>query len=200
MQTVAGCLIITAFAVIVLRYLIMSNKKFTAIYDNFFNRTIIDRRKTSKQSTQNLEVGEKTAYINSEDYREDEWIDVEELKNNKEEYFKQYAAYVSASQMIAIFPLLGILGTVFGLASTGNMESVSTMLDGLTMALWTTIVGLIASIILKLYDSMAPGKMVNLIEAKISATEEAIRWKNLTDQIRDTRRAVTEKPDDREMR
>ena len=200
MQTVASCLVIAVFAAIVFRALLISHKKFSNIYENFFNRTIVDKRKTKKKSAQKIDLSEKSEYVNTSDYQEEERYDVEELKINKEEYLKQYAAYVSASQMIAIFPLLGILGTVIGLASTGKMESVDIMLQGLTTALWTTIVGIVASIVLKLYDSMAPGKLVNLIEAKFYVTEEAIRWKNLTEEIRDTRMAVDEQTDERKTR
>lgn len=64
-----------------------------------------------------------------------------ELEKARAEYSKQYAEYVVQSQTIALFPLLGIFGTVFGLVIDNGLKSGD--FSGLNMALWTTLAGLL---------------------------------------------------------
>ena len=71
------------------------------------------------------------------------------------------------SQLIPIFPLLGVLGTVAGLMLNARGESSTQLMDNLGVALNTTFFGLIAAIILKAYDSLGPSKTINDVDVML---------------------------------
>lgn len=67
--------------------------------------------------------------------------------------------YDVLEQLIPIFPLMGILGTVAGLIPMlGNPEM---MKEAMAVSMYTTFFGLIAAIVLKAIDALAVGKHVN---------------------------------------
>lgn len=67
------------------------------------------------------------------------------------------------AQVIPLFPMLGILGTVSGLILQAQAENIQMMLKSLDTALETTFWGLTAAIILKLVD-IVPAKFINDVE------------------------------------
>ena len=71
------------------------------------------------------------------------------------------------SQLIPLFPLLGILGTVMGLMGQLAAGDISTMFHSLSGALNTTFVGLVCAIVLKLIDTLLPGKVIYDTEVKL---------------------------------
>lgn len=71
------------------------------------------------------------------------------------------------SQLIPLFPLLGILGTVMGLMGQLTAGDISTMFRSLGGALNTTFVGLVCAIALKLIDTLLPGKVIYDTEVKL---------------------------------
>lgn len=184
------CLVIVAIAVLVGARLVSAHRGFKTIMSNFENGTIVEKSMKRTSNTQEWNLDEGVEYKKSRSTQEDERYHIEALSVNKEEFYKQYAKYVSTSQMIALFPLLGILGTVGGLAFSGRFGNVEQMLSGLSMALWTTIFGLIASIILKAYDAKGPGKMVNELDAKFSIFEETIHMQTLIKELRSARNEI----------
>ncbi len=96
------------------------------------------------------------------------------LEENRNRFNKAYAKYVTRSQMISLFPLLGILGTVFGLMFNKQGNDINQMLSGLDTALYTTFAGLIASIVLKAYDAANTGQKVNVLDSKFNEVDGAI--------------------------
>lgn len=72
------------------------------------------------------------------------------------------------SQLIPIFPLMGCLGTVFGLMQQVSAEGIEEMLNSLDVALGTTLVGLFFAIILKAIDALFPSKMINDTEVMLN--------------------------------
>lgn len=81
------------------------------------------------------------------------------------EYEREFNALCSThnamSQMIPIFPLLGILGTVAGLMLNARSGNIDEMLVSLNTALGTTFAGLLSAIVLKTFDAWGPSKMIN---------------------------------------
>ncbi len=69
------------------------------------------------------------------------------------------------SQLIPIFPLLGVLGTVAGLML--SLDDTSDIQSTLGTALTTTFFGLTAAIILKAYDSLGPNKTINDVDVML---------------------------------
>ncbi len=76
-----------------------------------------------------------------------------------ENFNKIQLAYSVFEQLIPVFPLLGILGTVAGLIQQlGNVEQ---MREALALSMSTTFWGLIAAIALKVIDAIFVSKSVN---------------------------------------
>ena len=111
------------------------------------------------------------------------------LEANRDEYNRIYAEYVAYAQMIPIFTLLGILGTVVGLmlSSTDNVES---LVKGLGAALLTTLAGLICSIALKIYDATKCGVRINLIDAEFAKADSIITRQTLKEEVNRARASV----------
>ena len=106
-----------------------------------------------------------------------------ELDSNRKLYYQRYAQYVSLSQLISIFPLLGILGTVLGLVASRDMANIEQLVSGLSTAMLTTLVGLIASIALKLYDTQFPGKKINELEAEFMLADAYFQQKAVEESM-----------------
>ena len=69
--------------------------------------------------------------------------------------------YSVLEQIIPIFPLLGILGTVAGLIPMLGKEDISAMWGEMGTSMYTTFYGLVAAIVLKFYDALVVGKNIN---------------------------------------
>ena len=108
--------------------------------------------------------------------------DRRKLDKTRDKYGKEYAKYVVASQIISLFPLGGIFGTVHGLI-TSRFEVVETLVAGLNTALVTTYVGLICSIVLKMVDAFFPGKNINLIDYEFDKADSVILRQTLKEEV-----------------
>ncbi len=91
-----------------------------------------------------------------------------------EEFNKIKASYGIFVQFITIFPLLGILGTVSGLMSSlaDNASNIENIASGLGDALLTTFLGLIAAIVLKVFDAVFVSKKINDLELYFDMYEQ----------------------------
>lgn len=74
------------------------------------------------------------------------------------------AKYLAAAQLIPVFPLLGILGTVAGLIAQVKAQDASQIYASLDTALSTTFWGLVAVIVLKLVEALLVTPKINEIE------------------------------------
>ena len=108
------------------------------------------------------------------------------LEKSRDSYYKAYASYVVYSQIISVFPLLGILGTVLGLIMQGDAQNIDGLVGGLSVALYTTLAGLIVSIILKIFDAHGVGKYVNLLDSEFEKADSAISHQLLKEEIAST--------------
>lgn len=165
--------LIIVFFVVVLCKLIISSSSLAKISDRF--EVINAVTKSTYDERVNL-AGE----IIKKEYSEN-IIDQAELEKNRDNYYLEYSNYVVCSQIIAIFPLLGILGTVFGLVMGGIDADM--LLEGLSTALYTTLAGLVASIILKFIDAVFVGKKINLIDAKFEKADAIINRQIIRSEI-----------------
>ena len=73
------------------------------------------------------------------------------------------------SDLIPIFPLLGILGTVASLIFVVDTSSVAEILNHLKPALTSTLSGLISAIILKFIDTLCVQKEISQIDSILDA-------------------------------
>lgn len=70
-------------------------------------------------------------------------------------------------QLIPVFPLLGILGTVVGLTLELQSGNVEEMMASLDVALGTTLFGLIITIILKVMEAVFPSRVIYDVEVML---------------------------------
>lgn len=74
------------------------------------------------------------------------------------------------TQIIPLFPLLGILGTVAGLMTMvhpGAADGFTELYKGMGTALGTTLYGLIAAIILKFTDAIFTSRIINDVDVML---------------------------------
>ena len=88
-------------------------------------------------------------------------------------------------QLIPIFPLLGLLGTVVGLMLEVNGGDIEQMMGSLNVALMTTFSGLIWAIVLKTIVAFSPSKTINDVEIMLDdydkKLDNSLRFGNFTD-------------------
>ncbi len=170
------CVVIVIFGIGELIMLLSMSKEMEDIHDKFdeINETKNLYNETVEGSGDIVTQGYSVKKINQA-----------LLEDTRDKYYQKYARYVVLSQLIALFPLLGILGTVWGLVlSGGSGVDVTEMMNGLGMALWTTLVGLVCSIILKFVDATMVGKKVNLIDAKFEQADSIIDRQLIKSEIK----------------
>lgn len=98
-------------------------------------------------------------------------IDRDALVPLRKDFNDLVVRFYSWANLISILPLWGLLGTVFGLipglnaVKNGNFDVLYT---SLSTALLSTFWGLICVIILKIYVSLSPGKIVDKVEAGLA--------------------------------
>lgn len=159
------CVIIVLFGIVVGCCLASSQGAFRKIREEFKNIEM----KTSDYQESLKDAGDLRISMPVEIA-----YDRKKLEDNRVLFNRTYAGYVVYSQWISLFPLLGILGTVMGLVFNRDMSDVDNLVAGLSMALWTTFFGLVCSILLKFFDAVGPGKLINEIDARFEAVDSAI--------------------------
>ena len=112
--------------------------------------------------------------------------DRKKLEETRAFYNRIYSRYTVASQLISLFPLLGIFGTVLGLV-TSNLADIDSLVAGLSEALRTTFWGLVWAIILKAADAVVPGKLVTDIDAQFDTVDSAIERLSLENIMKEAK-------------
>ncbi|MCR5594861.1 MAG: MotA/TolQ/ExbB proton channel family protein [Lachnospiraceae bacterium] len=134
---------------------------------NRIHREIVQDHDEAR-SIYNKTVGESVVNIASGIYGYSEQIefDIKDMDPIRKKYNEHNTSYLFWAQLISLFPLLGLLGTIIGLipglqqVKAGEFDL---LYSSLSTALWTTLCGLVASIILKIVSS-SHGKTMNSIE------------------------------------
>ena len=98
--------------------------------------------------------------------------DVDELREN---FNNLISKYITCAQMIPIFPLLGILGTVTGLILEVQTADAQAIYNALSTAMTSTFYGLIASIVLKFVEAFFTLKDINYIESELDEYDRSFR-------------------------
>lgn len=96
----------------------------------------------------------------------------EETYDLMKEFSKPRITYSTAEQLIPVFPLLGILGTVLGIIVQLNAKDIDSIFDSLGTSMWTTLAGLAAAIILRLVDALFVSKKVTELEIRFDMYEQ----------------------------
>ena len=150
------CVLIVLAGLFVFSRLIGSNKQLKEI--KVKSRGIYKQTKTDSK----VDVGDRSLGFDVHHA-----LDIEAMNDLREKYNNITAKYYSYVQSISLFPLAGLLGTVMGLipglsaVNEGNLEVLS---GSLSTALVSTLIGLIISIILKIYVAYGPSRTAYEIE------------------------------------
>ena len=126
--------------------------------------------KTVKSGTK-LNVSSGNVGLGKNTYEE---FDFGGLEETREKFNKTNARYLSFVQAISIFPLMGLLGTVFGLMpglAAVQQGDFSQLSSALSTALSSTMCGLIISILLKLYVTFGISVIVQEIEDNLDESD-----------------------------
>ncbi len=97
-----------------------------------------------------------------------------DMDDMRSEFDRRGSAYLVLSQMIPLFPMFGILGTVAGLMLAVPKEGAGALM-GLDIALSSTLWGLITAIVLKLVAAAFPAKLIYDIETMFEDYERKFR-------------------------
>ena len=164
--TLICCLAIVCCGVFVFFLLLHYKKSFSSILSRIQNA-----RKDEALSGQTLDPEgklKKTKTIETT-------YDPDMIDKAKEDYDKTYSKYVACSQLIPLFASLGLLGTVIGLilGSQSNIQ-MDKLLENLGLAMWTTASGLVCTIVLKIIDSIGPGRVVNSVDAALNRIDDQV--------------------------
>ncbi len=111
--------------------------------------------------------------------------DVDTIHSYENSYNATKSVYETISQLIPVFPLLGILGTVAGIMGQTNAANSSEIVGSLNVALGSTFWGLIASIALKLIITLLNGRVINSVDNMLDAYDTTIRTRSILSSLRD---------------
>ncbi len=117
---------------------------------------------------------------------EDASVTPDTIRQYEREFNKDCALHSVFSQLIPVFPLLGILGTVAGLMLGVNAASAANagndaIMAALKPALSSTLFGLIFAILLKVIDAVFPSRVIEDVDVML---EDYGKKLDLADMIR----------------
>lgn len=130
-----------------------------------------------------------TSYINSKtleirDEIEGDRVTPDTIRGYDTAFSGLRSWYDSVAQLISVFPLMGILGTVSGLMSQMAASDTESMFSSLNFALSTTFNGLFWAIGLKIFTSLFPSRMAGeaevLLEDYAKKLSNSIALNNIT--------------------
>ncbi|MCR5775545.1 MAG: MotA/TolQ/ExbB proton channel family protein [Lachnospiraceae bacterium] len=110
------------------------------------------------------------------------------IREHEKHFNRLYSGFEVCSQLIPLFPLLGILGTVAGLmlAVRGVDTDINALIEGLNTALPTTFAGLIAAIVLKAFATLGPARIIYDLDIMYSdydkRFENAVKLNSITEE------------------
>lgn len=133
-------------------------------------------------------INKKTHEINDE-AEEGEAVTPDTIRDYEKSFNQTCSKYELYSQLIPLFPLFGILGTVAGLmlvVQQGDEASIENLINGLGTALSTTFFGLVAAIALKIVATCFPAKTIYDTDIMLSdynkKLDNAIKLNNISEE------------------
>lgn len=128
-------------------------------------------------------INKKTKEMKEEEIEEK--ITPETIRNYEKDFNKTCSWYQVFSQMVPLFPLLGILGTVSGLIQQVDVQDIEGILGALKTALYTTFWGLIWAIGLKSLVVICPARTIHdvgvMLDDYYNKFNDTIALKNVVD-------------------
>lgn len=129
-------------------------------------------------------INKKTFALNEEEV--EETVTPDTVREYERKFNQTCSRCNIYNQLISLFPLLGILGTVLGLMLQVNAQEIEKMIVSLDVALASTFWGLLFSIGLKFIVILAPDRIIDDVEIMLEDYDKkfnnALALKNITEE------------------
>lgn len=163
---ILGCLGIGA-------WIVRLSKELDAFRQSLEN--MLGIRRDEIRITKNLSMKQQNTAVNK---REDTY-------EQRKQFHGLCKTYMMITQLIPLFPLLGILGTVAGLYLQVRTQDSQAIYAALSLALASTFYGLVAAIGLKIMETTMLSPKINELDAQFEENEirysDAIAAKNFSE-------------------
>ena len=106
------------------------------------------------------------------------------IRKYERDFNKDCALHNVFSQLIPIFPLMGILGTVAGLMLEVNSQDINGMMASLDTALSSTFFGLIFAILLKFVDAIFPSRIIEDVDVMLEDYSKKLDLAEMIQKLR----------------
>lgn len=136
-----------------------------------WNGTILSNHKNRIEEALKRRNNKYTLLVESKEIEENEDTDAaitpDTIRKYEMEFNKDCSLHSVFAQLIPVFPLLGILGTVAGLMLEMQASDIAGMMASLDVALTTTFSGLIFAILLKIIEAVFPSRIIYDVEVML---------------------------------
>ncbi|MBO6148011.1 MAG: MotA/TolQ/ExbB proton channel family protein [Lachnospiraceae bacterium] len=116
---------------------------------------------------------------------EDASITPDTIRQYERDFNKTCTMHNVLAQLIPVFPLLGILGTVVGLMLEASAADIEGMMASVETALSSTFFGLIFAILLKIADAVFPSRIIEDVEVMLEDYGKKLTLADMIQKIRD---------------
>ena len=106
------------------------------------------------------------------------------IRKYERDFNKDCALHNVFSQLIPIFPLMGILGTVAGLMLEVNSQDINGMMASMDTALSSTFFGLIFAILLKFVDAIFPSRIIEDVDVMLEDYSKKLDLAEMIQKLR----------------
>lgn len=98
-------------------------------------------------------------------------IQAQDINKLRERYDEICVEFDTITQLVSIFPSLGILGTVIGLMCQVQAQGIDQMTDSIALALSSTCLALLITVAMKVYMAFSTSKELSSLEVKYRSYE-----------------------------
>ncbi|MBQ6968358.1 MAG: MotA/TolQ/ExbB proton channel family protein [Lachnospiraceae bacterium] len=177
MLSVISNLITPVIIVLTVLMLFVILKNFTSLKEHYH---------TISHALNGVEVKKEVdPFGNVTEYERRTAADIDTIHSYENKYNESRSAFETISQLIPIFPLMGILGTVAGIMGQTTAKDSYAIVGSLNIALYSTFWGLIASIGLKLLITLLNGRIINSIDNMLESYDTTIRTRGILNRIKE---------------
>lgn len=156
------------------------------IYSYLEYKKLVDRYNIQKTKIKDKTVevtGEGSANIISS-Y---EGISSEFMEEIEDGYEKIGIKYNVCIQLISLFPMFGILGTVMGLMKQIAAAGIEQLTSSVALALGSTIVAIFCAVALRIVDIFTAGKEASIIEGYIAKYDKSFNTRTTIEQLENSK-------------
>lgn len=156
------------------------------IYCYFLFKKLLDSYNTQKTKIKDKTVevtGERSANF----VLQYEGISSVFMENLEEEYEKVCIRYNVFIQLISLFPMAGILGTVMGLMKQIVATGIEELTSSVALALGSTIVAIGCAVLLRVVDILFVGKLASMIEGYIAKYDKSFNTHTTIEQLENSK-------------